>query len=251
MLPERLSRFVVAGLLLLGAIGVWGVHGTHAVALDETQIQAVVDKELGKEFPLKGAAALVVKSASAKSAAVRLHDGQATIVVGIEGALRNGKKFGFTALAQGVPRYDLGGFYFAPEKVEVQDFTYENVGVGEALAQVGAHSLANTRLGQLLRDNAPLAEAWAAGVAETAVREVFERRPVYRLKDDAKGVLLKSSLESITIDGDRVVVAFSLWRLTVSVFMGAAAWIIAALLTIFIIQSPIAAAATGIDVDID
>jgi hypothetical protein len=237
MLGRRLSWIAAAALLLLGAIGLWGVYGTRTVSLDETRIQTVVAKEVGKEFPLKGAPALLVKSVSAKSATVRIRDGQATILVGVEGALRSGKKFGLTAFARGVPRYSAGEFYFEPEKVEVRDFTYENMNLGEALTQLGFRSLANSKIGQLIQSKAQLAEEWATAVAETAVRDVFERRPVFRLKDDARGMLLKSSLEQVTIDNDRIVVVFSLWSLTVFVFMGAAAWSVGALLVIFLIQT--------------
>jgi cell division protein FtsB len=246
---RRLYWAAAAALSLLGAIGILGVYATHTVALDEREIQTVLDKETDKDFPVNGAASAVVKSVRAKSATVRIRDGRATFAVDVEGLLRNGRTFALTATARGAPRYVDGAFYFQPEQVEVRNLSYENINASDALAQLGAR-LGKSKIGQLIESNAQLAQQWATGIAETAARQTFERRPVYRIKDDAKGLLLRSALESVTIDDDRIVVVFSLWRLTVSVVMGAVGWIVAAVLVIFLVRNPLAAAADAVDIDL-
>jgi hypothetical protein len=57
-------------------------------------------------------------------------------------------------------------------------------------------------------------------VAQNAAVHTLEQPPVYRLKDGVKGLLIKASLASLTIDQDRLVVTFSIWQLTLSVLFG-------------------------------
>jgi hypothetical protein len=48
------------------------------------------------------------------------------------------------------------------------------------------------------------------------------KRPIYRLKDDAKGEILRESLDSLGVEGDKVVLRVTLWRVTPLAGLGAA-----------------------------
>jgi hypothetical protein len=48
----------------------------------------------------------------------------------------------------------------------------------------------------------------------------LEHRPVYRPKDDVKGLLIRASLDAVNIEQDRVVLTFTLWQLTLGVVVG-------------------------------
>jgi hypothetical protein len=241
MLSRRTSWAGAAALFLLGVGGLWTVYGTHAVSLDEGRIQTVIDKELGREIPVKGAASLLVRSVRGKSASVRIRGGRAAVLLGVEGALRNGKKFTLTASASGVPRYSSGEFYFEPEQVEVQNLAYEGASAAELISRLGALHLANPRMRRLIEDKAQKLEEWAMVVAQNAAKDALERRPIYRTKDDIKGMLIKSSLDSVTIEDNRIVLAFSFWRLTISAVLGAISWIGAVLLALVVIRRPFTA----------
>jgi hypothetical protein len=56
------------------------------------------------------------------------------------------------------------------------------------------------------------------------------------VKDDLKGGAIKSSLESMKIESGRVVLTFSLWRLTASALLGALGWLAAIGLVILVLR---------------
>ena len=52
------------------------------------------------------------------------------------------------------------------------------------------------------------------GVAESGIKAYLASRPVYRFKDDVKGVVLKAALVDVAIEQNTLTVTFSLWNLT-------------------------------------
>jgi hypothetical protein len=70
--------------------------------------------------------------------------------------------------------------------------------------------------------------------AERAIKAYLAARPVYRVKDDLKGVLLKAALVDVAIERDRLVVTFSIWNLTTTVAIFALL-LIGALLAVYLL----------------
>jgi hypothetical protein len=82
-------------------------------------------------------------------------------------------------------------------------------------------------VGDPRRQGAPTPRRQGAGGRElddncsaNAAVHTLEQRPVYRPKDDVKGLLIKASLASVTIDQDRIAVTFSIRQLALSVLFG-------------------------------
>ena len=105
-------------LALLAIAGIWGVYATHQIALSDSEVQERVDKQLDKDFPVKGPAHLLVQSVKLQGATVHFEDGLVVALIDLDGMLRTGKKFTITAAATGSPSYSGGEFYFQPENVE-------------------------------------------------------------------------------------------------------------------------------------
>lgn len=226
--------WVAVGVLLLLAIGgLWAAYGTTSITLTEPQVQARIDHQLDKDFPAKGVARLLVKSIEIQSATVHLQDGEVTALIDLAGTLRVGKKFTLTAYAIGVPTYRAGEFFFTADKVEVRRFAYQGRAPSEVAKQLADRYVSDDRARQFFEDTAPAVEEWATTLAQNAAMQVLERRPVYRLRDDVKGILIGASLSSVKIDQDRLVVTFSLWQLTLSVLLGALC-LVAGIATIWI-----------------
>src|SRR5262249_13048294 len=87
-----------------------------------------------------------------------------------------------------------GAFYFHPDKIKVQELSYQG--------------------------QPTYVEDWTAPLVEAAAMHAFEKRPIYRLKNDAKGFILRSSLTSMNVVGDHIEITFSLWQITAAVLAG-------------------------------
>jgi hypothetical protein len=99
----------------------------------------------------------------------------------------------------------------------VQKFAYEGSTPTELFTRFAKRYVSDDKARQLVEDKAPTVESWMTTVAQNAAVHTLEQRPVYRPKDDVKGLLIKASLASVTIDEDRIAVTFSIWQLTLSV----------------------------------
>ena len=62
-------------------------------------------------------------------------------------------------------------------------------------------------------------QMWISMKAQRAVALALAQRPVYRLKNDVKGFLIKATLERVEISGDKLVVTFSLVQIGYIIFV--------------------------------
>jgi len=95
-----------------------------------------------------------------------------------------------------------------------------------------AHRL-GTLLGGRLGDpieQLPHLRAAAATVIAIGVKAYLAARPVYRFKDDIKGLVLKTTIKDIAIVGDTLVISVSLIKLTSAV----AAWLFGLALVVLV-----------------
>src|SRR5271168_3344731 len=172
----------VVALFLLAIVGFWGVYGTHRVTFTEAQVQEIVNKQLDKDFPVKGAAHLLVKTINVRSATIHVQDNRIVTLVDVEGTLRTNKAFTLTAYAIGVPTYSFGELFFKPDKIEVQKFAYEGSRPTELFSRFAKRYLSDDKKRQIVEDTAPAVESWMTTVAQNAAMHTLEERPVYRLK---------------------------------------------------------------------
>jgi hypothetical protein len=230
-------------LVLLAMIGLWTVYGTHRISLTEADVQDRIQRQLDKDFPIKGAARLLVKTVRLQGATVNIQDGRVIALVDVEGVLRTNKKFTLTAYAVGVPTYIAGEFYFKPDRIAVQKFAYEGSTPTEMFSRFSQRFVTSDKTRQAVEDYAPKVEEWMTAIAQNAVVHSLEKRPVYRPKDDVKGLLIKASLDSVTVDQNRIVITFSLWQLTLTVLLGVICLIAALGLGLALIRHPVLGAA--------
>jgi hypothetical protein len=209
---------IAAGLVALYFL--YGVFGTHTVVINEEQVQGFADKIVGKEFPIKGSKGFVVKSATVKKTSVRIQDGKISAEILVEGLMLTKKKFILTSYTTGMINYENGKFFYKPEKVEMRDFSYANGSLSDSVGAFADKYVESEKRRALIKDSAPNMERWITTIAETAVATTLQNRPIYQVKDDLKGVLIKSSISSVTVNGSQIQVVLSLWQLTISVGIG-------------------------------
>lgn len=230
----------VAVLFLFAGVGLWTMFGVHSVSFTEKEIQNRINTQLHKEFPVKKRVAhILVKTVSMQGATIRIDNGRIIALIDIEGTMRAGKKFSLTVYAVGVPTYAHGDFYFSPEDIEVQKFAYEGKTPTEFFSNFARRYVSNQKVRQFIEDKAPGVEEWITVTAQNAAMHALERRPVYRLKDDMKGFLIRASLESVKIEQDRIVLTMTLLRLTLTVLGGLIALIAAIVIMYALMTNPL------------
>jgi hypothetical protein len=229
----------VVALFLLAIGGLWTVYGTQNASFTEAQVQERINKQLDKELPVTGAAHLLVKTIIVRGATIHIQDNRIVAIVDVEGRLRTNKAFTLTVYAIGVPTYSFGELFFKPDTIKVQKFAYEGSTPTELFTGFAKRYVADGETRQRIEDKAPGVESWMTAVAENAAVHALERRPVYRLKDDVKGWLIRASLESVKIDQDRIVVTFSLWQLTSTVLFGCFCLIVGIAFLLILIRHPL------------
>lgn len=217
MTHKGLMWAAVVALFLLAIGGFWSIYGTQRVIFTEAQVQERINQQLDRDFPAKGAAHLLIKSIKVRGATIHIQDNRIVALVDFEGTLRTNRGFTLTAYALGIPTYSFGELFFRPDKVEVQKFAYEGSTPTQLFTGFAKRYVSDDKARQLIEGTAPSVESWMTTVAQNAAVHTLERRPVYQLKDGVKGLLIKASLASVTIDQDRVVVTFSIWQFTLSV----------------------------------
>jgi hypothetical protein len=188
----RLMALTICALIAIFLLS--QAHGIKAVSITENFAQEQISKQIGKDLPVKGPAALAIKKVSLQGVDIHIGDGQVHISAKLNGDLRFGKSFSLVSSAIGIPTYSDGAFYFHPDKIKIQELSFQ---------------------GQQVR-----AEGWMMSLVEAAAMHAFEKRPIYRLKNDAKGFIIRSTLTSMAVVGDHIEVTLSLWQITKAVMAG-------------------------------
>ena len=73
---------------------------------------------------------------------------------------------------------------------------------------------------------------------EIGIKAYLAARPVYRFKDDLKGIVGKAALGDITMQPDAIVITLSVARLTVTVAIGIAALLVIVVLIVQLVRHP-------------
>jgi Protein of unknown function (DUF1439) len=217
MSKRKLAWIVVA---LVGVLSIAGllstVFRTSGLVLAESDLQARLNQQLPK----------TVKDMTIERVAVRLADQRLALHVDIHGTVLR-QPVSAAVSAQGVPRYSAqdGELFFDADDVKIDQLTI--AGRGVAGEEAGRGQLSEAAGGAARR------------LAETAIKAYLAARPVYRFKEDFKGIVLKAALLDVAIEQNALVVTFSLWNLTVTVAAFALLLIVVASVIYLLIRHPL------------
>ena len=233
---SRSVKIVAAAILLLiGAAGLLNLQTTYTVSLTEQDIQDKISLHIGRDIPITGAGQYLLKSMHAEKVACHIQDGQVNFLVNAAGVFATGKDFGITAFARGAPRYEQGEFFFDPKTVEIRSIAYDRKALGDTASKLG-RMLKNETIQKAIENKIATLNDWENAAAQRIVGQVLASHPVYRLKSDVKGLLIRSALESVAVADDKIIVTFSLWSLTITVAFGASCLLAAAVLIGLIVR---------------
>ena len=214
MSKRTLAWIVVAlaGLLSAGGL-LFFTFGTSSLTFSEAEIQSRLNDRLPR----------TVRDVTIERVTARLGENRMVLRVEITGtALR--QSISAVVSSRGVPRYEpqTGEMFFEADEVKLDQLT------------VAGRSLSGEDGAAERKRLAAAAGSAVQGLAQIAIKAYLASRPVYRFKDDFKGVVVKATLASVAIEEDALVVTFSLWRLTTTVAVFAT-MLLAVLLAVYLL----------------
>jgi hypothetical protein len=217
MSRRKLAWIVLALVGVLSAAGLfWTMFGTSVLVFTETEIQSQLNQQLPK----------TVRELTIERVAVRLAESRLALRVETQGTVMR-QPVSAVASARGVPRYEAqkGEMYFDADEVKI-----------EQLAIAGRSIVGEDDTRRRL--TAAVGSA-TQRLAETAIKAYLATRPVYRFKEDFKGVVLKAALVDVKIEQNVLRVTFSLWNLTMTVAIFALVLIGVLLVIYLLIRHPL------------
>jgi hypothetical protein len=215
MSKRRIAWIVVALVGLLSAAGlVWSVFGTDRLTFTAAELQSRLNQQLPR----------TIREVTIERVNVALADSRLALRIALQARVLQ-QPVSATVSARGVPRYEAHetAIYFDADEIKIEQLVIAGrTVVGEE----------GGRLGNAVRSG-------LQGVAESGIKAYLATRPVYRIKDDFKGVVLKAALVDVTIEQNTLAVTFSLWNLTMTAALFALTLIIVAFVVYWLIRHPL------------
>jgi|HubBroStandDraft_6_1064221.scaffolds.fasta_scaffold522478_2 hypothetical protein len=214
-----IAAAVLGAAAIAGAL--WSAFGTSKVVLTDAQLQERINRQLPHE----------VKGVMIERATVTIAENQIALRVEVR-ASALGRTFATAAFARGIPRYDAerGEVFFDADDVKLDDFT-----MGDA---AGRADQLGGRLGALVGENLTRIKTAAASAIAAGVKAYLAARPVYRFKDDAKGLVLKAAITDVAIEGNAVAIGVSLLNLSMMVAVCLLALLVVVVIVVQLFRHP-------------
>jgi hypothetical protein len=218
MSKRNLAWIILALVGILSTAGMlWGSFGTSKVVFTESVLKTRLNQQLPR----------TIRGVTIARVALNMADNRLALRIDLQtDFLRHPVSAVVSAI--GAPRYDTHheALYFEVDEAKVDQFTI----AGKTI--VDDDTTARSRLTEAV---GPAVQRIAEGAARTYLSAV----PVYRLKNDLKGFVLKAALSDVKIEQNVLVVTFSLWNLTVTTLIFALPLVIVASLIYLLIRDPL------------
>ena len=214
MSRRRIAWIVIALVGLLSAVGLlWSMFGSDRLTFTAEELQSRLNQQLPR----------TVRDVTIERVNVALADNRLGLRIAMQARVLQ-QPVSATVSARGVPRYAASdaAMFFDADEIKIEQLA---IGGRTVLGEEGG------RLGHTARSA-------LQGVAESGIKAYLAARPVYRFKDDFKGVVLKAALVNVAIEENTLAVTFSLWNLTVTAAMFALILIILVLVIYWLIRHP-------------
>jgi hypothetical protein len=213
---RRLAWIALAVLGALAALEtLWTAYAPDQIVLTTAELQERINRALPRQF----------KGVTVEQAAVSVADGRVALRV-TTNASALGQSVKAVVAARGVPRYDgdRGEIFFDADDVRVTDFNLAGGSLAERIDRLG-----------VLRERV---ETAAGSAVAAGLKAYLAARPVYRFKEDIKGIVLRAALSDVATQGDAIVIKVSLVRLTTTVAIGLAVLLAVVFLIVQLVRHP-------------
>ena len=209
-MTKRSIAWLVLGSLLIGSVaGIWiTMDGKYTARFSGEDLEKRVSAQLPKTHGQVTVKEVLVSLSETDMTVQLLADGRAL-----------GQSFTVEASGTGMPSYDptKGAFYFAPSNLEIISLTMEGQNVAEKLDGAAERYLSNKDMREKVQSVLPGVAAWIKDHFPQAAAKALSSVPVYTLKSDLRGTIIRAGLESVKIENSQLVVVISFWKLSVMV----------------------------------
>jgi hypothetical protein len=215
MSRRRLAWIVVVLVGLLSAAGLlWSIFGFDRLTFTEAELQSRLNQQLPR----------TVRGVTIERVNVALADNRLALLIAMQARVLQ-QPVTASVSARGVPRYasEEAAMYFDADEIKIEQLAIAGRTV---LGEEGG------RLSNAVRSA-------LQGLAESGIKAYLAARPVYRFKDDFKGVVLKAALVDVALEQNTLAVTFSVWNLTMTAGMFALILIIVVLVIYWLIRHPL------------
>ena len=215
MSRRKIAWIVIALVGLLSAAGlVWSMFGSDRLTFTAADLQSRLNQQLPR----------TARDVTIERVNVALADNRLALRIALQARVLQ-QPVSATVSARGVPRYAAHetAMYFDADEIKIEQLAI----AGRTVVGEEGGRLSNTVRSTL------------QGVAESGIKAYLATRPVYRFKDDFKGLVLKAALVDVAIEQKNLKVTFSLWNLTMAAGMFALSLIILLLMISWIIYHPL------------
>lgn len=242
-MDKRTVTKLVAIVLFIvaGALGFFAYNGSvlPPITVTTEEAQQRINAALEKR-------ALEEKRVNIEAATVQFVDNHIVVFAKASGIVR-GRTVHADIRAKGVPEYRNGAFYFKPtERPHFENVTVERENK-PGLVPKGVRDLVKKKADAVIEKHGlePLAEElknefrnWVVSVAEKGAERALTQRPIYVLKDDVKGIVVKAVLEKVEVVGDKLIITLSLVQLAYSIFAALFMFAIGVVIVVGLAMSP-------------
>jgi hypothetical protein len=192
MTKRQLVWIAAAALGVVAMLStVWSTYATNKILLNEAQLQERLNRQLPRE----------VKGITIDRMQVSIADKKIALFAQVRAGVLH-RTIAANVTARGAPNLDAerGELYFDVDQVKLADIKIGDSELRSEQTQVEA--------------NRPLAimKEVAANTIAAGIKFYLAARPVYRFKDDLKGVVLKAAITDVNIEGNAIAIELSLVR---------------------------------------
>jgi len=195
MSKRTFACIVIVFLGIVAGAGIlWAVFGTSRISIAESDIQALLARQLPK----------TVNEVTIERVAVQLADSRLGLRIELHGKVL-GESISAAVSARGAPRYDVkaGEVFFDADDVSFARLIIgSKTVIGEGDSPAGVAEATSSTIQRLV---------------EAAIKIYLATQPVYRFSDDLMGTVLQAALADVSIQQDKLVITLSVWHLAAMV----------------------------------
>jgi hypothetical protein len=209
----------IAAAIIAVAGACWSVFGVHEISMSQADIQTKIDEKM---------------PASQKGVTI------SNAKIDLSATTKFNTEYRMNTATRGTLRYDhsRGAFYFVPEELKVSDIQANGASVAEKVGGFIDKWVDSKKIQDNKAELAAKAEDIAQGLVQKTAASVLERVPVYKLKDDFKGYVVRAVLSDVEVKDGHVIAHLSLWQLTKTVLVFAFAFVVAIGFMVALIANP-------------
>jgi hypothetical protein len=219
---------IVAAVIAVAGVS-WTLFGVHEITMSQAEIQVKIDEKMPatqKGVTISGA------KIDLSGDKLGLNFDAATTKFNTE--------YRMSTATRGTLRYDhgKGAFYFVPEELKISGIKANGASVSEKVGGFIDKWVDSKKIQDNKAELAAKAEEVAQGLVQKSAATVLERVPVYKLKDDFKGYVVRAVLTNVEVKDGNVIAHLSLWQLTKTVIAFAFSLVVAVGFMIALLANP-------------